>query len=258
MPIKGLFNQKQNHEILLEKIAELEKKQRRLNEIEVQIKRLLKMEEDVASLLKVKGELKNTSIPKKPIQEAKNKRKGREEPYLAEASIIKKITPFIKAVGLMDKQITELEKHIARIHQSQANIYHRLDEIEAKLSGFQTDMEEKDKKTSINKPTEQAVVIKEIRIDKFYLDKYEQNNNFGQLGIKELSGALNIGATFGREVIPKEISDQIKEDMEGFADLKKDFAKGEAEEESSSVDESVSEESETFTEIPIEVISDDE
>lgn len=63
--------------------------------------------------------------------------------------------------------------------------------------------------------------------------------------------------------MPKEISDQIKEDMKG---IKKEFGVGaEAEEssshnkgeESSDTDESL-QEHETFTEIPIEVITEDE
>ena len=46
-------------------------------------------------------------------------------------------------------------------------------------------------------------IFKTLYIDKLYLEKYEQNNNFAQLGIKSLSGALNIGATYGKETIPR-------------------------------------------------------
>lgn len=61
---------------------------------------------------------------------------------------------------------------------------------------------------------QQDSTFKTVYIDKIYLDKYEQNNNFAQLGIKSLSGALNIGATYGSNAIPKKVTEQVKEDIE--------------------------------------------
>lgn len=40
------------------------------------------------------------------------------------------------------------------------------------------------------------IVVEQIRIDTVVVDKIEYNNNFGALGIKELSGQLNIGANY--------------------------------------------------------------
>ncbi len=54
-----------------------------------------------------------------------------------------------------------------------------------------------------SKTTEPPIIIEKINIEKIILDKYELNNNFGQLGIKELRGKLNIGATYGGEFAPK-------------------------------------------------------
>jgi glucan-binding YG repeat protein len=54
------------------------------------------------------------------------------------------------------------------------------------------------------------IIIEKIHIDKIVLDKYELNNNFGQLGIKELKGKLNIGATYGSEFIPKPEEEENK------------------------------------------------
>lgn len=54
-----------------------------------------------------------------------------------------------------------------------------------------------------SKTTEPPIIIEKINIEKIILDKYELNNNFGQLGIKELKGKLNIGATYGAEFTPQ-------------------------------------------------------
>ncbi|WLR43361.1 hypothetical protein LC087_04030 [Bacillus carboniphilus] len=42
----------------------------------------------------------------------------------------------------------------------------------------------------------QSVIVEQINVDKIIIEKYEQSNNFGQLGIKQLEGKLNIGATY--------------------------------------------------------------
>jgi hypothetical protein len=52
------------------------------------------------------------------------------------------------------------------------------------------------------KSKDPPIIIEKINIEKIILDKYELNNNFGQLGIKELKGKLNIGATYGSEFTP--------------------------------------------------------
>lgn len=44
------------------------------------------------------------------------------------------------------------------------------------------------------------IIIQQMHVEKFLVDKYEMTNNLGQLGIKELSGHLNIGATYGAGV----------------------------------------------------------
>lgn len=40
------------------------------------------------------------------------------------------------------------------------------------------------------------IVFQEFSIERVFLDKYEQTNNLGQLGIRELNGKLHIGAVY--------------------------------------------------------------
>ncbi|WP_312472695.1 hypothetical protein [Neobacillus sp.] len=86
-------------------------------------------------------------------------------------------------------------------------------ELKKKLSSLEMDIEELKKsletfeqQTSsdmVIKSTDPPIIIEKINIEKIIFDKYELNNNFGQLGIKELKGKLNIGATYGSEFTPK-------------------------------------------------------
>ncbi|MDQ0197739.1 hypothetical protein [Neobacillus ginsengisoli] len=74
-----------------------------------------------------------------------------------------------------------------------------IEELKKSLLTFQ---EQKQPQT-IEKANDPPIIIEKINIEKIILDKYELNNNFGQLGIKELKGKLNIGATYGSEFTPK-------------------------------------------------------
>lgn len=44
---------------------------------------------------------------------------------------------------------------------------------------------------------EPPIIIEQLYVDKIMVDKVELVNNIGTLGIKELSGILNIGANYG-------------------------------------------------------------
>jgi hypothetical protein len=58
-----------------------------------------------------------------------------------------------------------------------------------------------DSNTESNKTADDRIlppiVIEKLNVERLVVDKVELNNNFGQLGIKELKGRLNIGATYG-------------------------------------------------------------
>ena len=48
------------------------------------------------------------------------------------------------------------------------------------------------------------LMVEKIHIDKVIVEKIDLNNNFANLGIKDLSGTMNIGATYGPGVPPPE------------------------------------------------------
>ncbi|OCA91945.1 hypothetical protein [Pseudobacillus wudalianchiensis] len=118
----------------------------------------------------------------------------------------------------LQMRILALEKNYLLVNEVQAGLLKRVDELIEKWSGAT-------KEEAENSPIQQESVFKTLYIDKLYLDKYEQNNNFEQLGIKSLSGALNIGATYGKEAVPKEITEQVKEDMEKMKVAKEEMEK---------------------------------
>ncbi|SDN24068.1 hypothetical protein SAMN04488137_3710 [Fictibacillus solisalsi] len=85
--------------------------------------------------------------------------------------------PFFKTIL---NAITNHDKNMEEIHL-------HLKQLQAELSEF--------KKDNDSTP---PVVIEHINIETLRIDKYDLTNNFANLGIKDLSGKLNIGANYGQ------------------------------------------------------------
>ncbi|MGA9288159.1 MAG: hypothetical protein WBV93_07365 [Anaerobacillus sp.] len=63
-----------------------------------------------------------------------------------------------------------------------------MDAIKEKVAQLQEEVQEKEESESFN--------VEHLTIEKLIIEKLEYQNNFGALGIKELSGKLNIGANY--------------------------------------------------------------
>ena len=113
-----------------------------------------------------------------------------------------------------------LENNYLLVNEVQAGLLKRVDNLIEKCNELTKKIEETEDSTMQQDP-----ICNTLYIDKLYLDKYEQNNNFAQLGINNLSGALNIGATYGRDAVPKEITEQVKEDIAKMKTVKEEMEK---------------------------------
>ncbi|MEH7748038.1 hypothetical protein V7659_23920 [Neobacillus drentensis] len=113
--------------------------------------------------------------------------------------------------SLINMRVMELEKNYETVNEVQAGIITQIGELVEKHNQI---LQKWEKKESEEIQQNQNPIIKTLYIDKFYLDKYEQHNNIGQIGIHSLSGALNIGATYGKDVIPSRITEEVQEEIE--------------------------------------------
>lgn len=219
MPIKGLFNRNENNDEEIQKLTKrvqtLEQQVKKINSIDVHMNRLLKLEskwkkETISSQYDYN---ERNRIPKRSDKETTKKREAYitvDEHFLTQLSkfISETLAPIQSKVNSLDERLAVMEGHFAImegiIEENRQQTMELKDELE------------KLKKNSIPKKDEQSVVIREIKVDKILLDKYEQNNNFGSLGIKDLGGQLNIGATYGSSTLPTEIAEDLKADFESF------------------------------------------
>lgn len=238
MPIKRIFG-RNNEENSINSTNDYDKQILRINALEVQMKKLLEFEKEIR-LAKygtdklVKDRRSWTEQKKveanKSEQEFHSKRNAENNLQVQKVNeLSQRIDHLEKLVqemmrlhhrprenrssgqeqsdsfSIINRKVRELEKNYLMVNEVQAGILKQMEELAEKLENWEKPEREE---------TEQHPIINTLYIDKFYLDKYEQTNNLGQIGIHELSGALNIGATYGKDVVPKQVTEEIKEEME--------------------------------------------
>lgn len=287
MSMKGFFNPKQTNQHLQTELADFKHQIKRINTLEVHMNRFLKLEPQMGSLIMFKKKLeaqpvlsndssssqrdahKNTEQSyTKDMQETarqlhflkekvaqleqiistQNPRDKKKEavPYpdiasLVEQSVEKQMAPYLEKMTELDNRVSALERSMSLLTEVQVDMLKRTSSLQEKVRLIH----------------QKAALLENapppIHIDKFFLDKYEQNNNIGQVGIKELGGALNIGATYGSGAIPKDFTDQIQKDMEELKNAKSDISSGKPKpaQEDKENSSSAFEKEEAYTEVPI-------
>ncbi|MCD7032961.1 hypothetical protein LRR81_01880 [Metabacillus sp. GX 13764] len=94
-----------------------------------------------------------------------------------------------------------------------AKLHEKLDTVEKKLEALDN-LKDMMAKSSKKEPANGTVIEEvQIKVDKFVLEKLEYNIHMGQIGIKELKGRLNIGATYG-ELFPFQMDEQLGEKID--------------------------------------------
>jgi len=103
------------------------------------------------------------------------------------------------------KKISDLEKKISLLESS-------LSEVKTKAEAKTVTIPSENSNNS--SPT---VHIDHLQVDKIIIERLDYANNFGQLGIRELSGKLNIGSTYEgdfseqiNDIVNKKLGKQAK------------------------------------------------
>jgi hypothetical protein len=219
MPIKRIFNKNAHHEdlnIVKQKIELIEKQLKKFNTLEVQMKRLVNLEKQIGPLSALKEQLikekseKNHHIPYRTYSNEQPSFMEWEKKILAkiEHRIVSKLEPYYRIITDIEERLSHVEAALSGLEKRIQTYKSQLNELREETGHMK--QQQKTQEKSISQP----VIFQEIKIDKMLLDKYELNNNIAQLGIKELSGSLNIGATYEKGIIPPELAEKWKENME--------------------------------------------
>jgi|SRR3954468_19867617 hypothetical protein len=112
---------------------------------------------------------------------------------------------------------------IFRMFTSKKTFTKKISELEIKISSLESKINQittevksisapAEKKAKNSPPTFQ---INHLQVDQIVIEHLDYANNFGQLGIKELSGRLNIGSTYEGDI--SEIVNEIVKEKLGKA-----------------------------------------
>ncbi|MFS0824617.1 hypothetical protein [Bacillus sp. 1P02SD] len=212
MPFKRNFHKANGQEALEKRIATLEMEFKRVNTLEVTMKRFLKMESHFLAIstmnaleesaTKGKKEKKYPSIPddlEDKIIATLEKRMNAQ--WFHEMDKLK------EKLYILTHDITSLKERIQQCESENKQILKEFHEIKEAL-GSQT------------KSNDLPIVYQDIKVERMLIDKYELNNNIAHLGVKDLSGSLNVGATYGTGIIPSDLAEDFLSTMNDFKKAK--------------------------------------
>ena len=112
---------------------------------------------------------------------------------------------------------------IFRMFTSKKTFTKKISELEIKISSLESKINQITTEVkSISAPAEKKAInspptfqINHLQVDQIVIEHLDYANNFGQLGIKELSGRLNIGSTYEGDI--SEIVNEIVKEKLGKA-----------------------------------------
>ena|SRR4051794_6212846 len=107
-----------------------------------------------------------------------------------------------------------------RLFTSNKTFTKKISELENKISSLESKIIDVNKEVkSISIPTAKkesdsppTVQINHLQVDQIVIEHLDYANNFGQVGIKELSGRLNIGSTYEGDISEK-VNEIVKQKL---------------------------------------------
>jgi cell division septum initiation protein DivIVA len=106
-------------------------------------------------------------------------------------------------------KIKELEKKISNL-ETQIKLVKQIKESEQVTK---TPTEEKPLEKENHKEPHPTITVQHLHVESIIIQKVDYANNFGQLGIRDLSGKLNIGTSYEGN-ISKEVEEKIEEKVQ--------------------------------------------
>ncbi|PWA13448.1 hypothetical protein DCC39_00725 [Pueribacillus theae] len=216
MPIKGLFDRNENNDDEINKLTKRVKAlELKTNTLDVHMKRFVKLENKWQSeaFSSTYNKNKQKESPREPEKKETLKREAlsaiQQRLYLQLSEYFsRKLSPIRKEIDSLKDRISVMEKNFSVVKDLMEENLQQTNELKGEIQRMKINL--------TTEREEKPVVIRELKIDKILLDKYEQNNNFGCLGIKDISGQLNIGATYGNSAIPAGIAEELIGDLENL------------------------------------------
>ncbi|WP_010283716.1 hypothetical protein [Bacillus timonensis] len=208
MPFKRNVH-KENNQVALEKrIEKLEREFKRINTLEVTMKRFLKMESNFLAF-------STMSALEESAAKGKKEKQYHSIPDDFEAKIIATVEKRLRAQWFHD--LDKLKEQLDSITHDISSLREQIKQCESENNHILKEFHEiKGALDNQKKSNELPVVYQDIKIERVLIDNYELNNNIAHLGVRDLSGSLNVGATYGTGIIPSDLAEDFLSTMNDF------------------------------------------
>lgn len=215
MSIKGLFNHNEKNDEMNKLIKRVKTLEMKTNSLDVYMKRLAKFENEWRTgTFSTKQSTVDKEVSRKTDKMLALKR---EETTALQKRLYSQLSRYIlQLLGPIQQEIDQLAERTAALEENFSLTEKLLLENQQQIIQCKEEIDKLKKKDKPTTTGDKHVIIRELKVDKIMLDRYEQNNNIASLGIKELGGELNIGTTYGKGSIPGELVDQLTDDLQNL------------------------------------------
>jgi prefoldin subunit 5 len=196
------------------RIHSLEEDSKKIRTCDVHVRRFLTIEKELGSLVALKKKL----TARTPAAETRQSPGPALENKDVERMIDKALGRYIHQIENLEHRLQDTENAIFRLEKENSELRREISSLHA---GTKEDPRKDASSSQTDSKCSPPVIFQEFHIDRFIVDKYELTNNINQLGVKELSGQMNIGATYGGGITPQEFAGSEEEDPD-TPDEKKD------------------------------------
>jgi hypothetical protein len=242
-----------------QKIADLERQLKRLNTMEVEVKRIGQIEKQLG-LINIqnnesKRERQTNLFIQEPIQRSMQEairmelepiRRSMQDAVQAELEPIQRsMQEIVSRLYITEKRLAEAEQELQlykdRLKRNMESDGARHvpstfwetepDELRDAGATQSDDAAGIGEKSNGESHLQPIIIYHQFKVDKMYVDHFDQENTIRNLGIRKLSGKLNIGTSFEKGMVPAEFLEEWQEVSDKMKEKKEELQKAKAEEE---------------------------
>jgi predicted RNase H-like nuclease (RuvC/YqgF family) len=199
------------------RIESLEAETLKFRTCDVHVRRFLTIEKELGSLIA----LKKKFSARTPAPDIKHIPDTALEKKQIEKMIEKTMDRYYHIIDNLQLRLHDSESAISRLEKENSDLKREISSLHSLLPNSTKEQHRPESPSSNDSKCPPPVIFQEFHIDRLIVDKYELTNNINQLGVKELSGQMNIGATYGGGIAPQDLAGSEEESAD-LADKQKD------------------------------------
>lgn len=188
MPIKKILPRNKGNistQDIIHKIEALEHDLKRMNTLEVYLKQVIQIEKKL-NVMQLNNKQNEHTKERRSSEKTEIKNLEQRLMLYMQNIIKQQLDPMQHSIEILTEKVVHLEKRLTTLEKL----------TNKNIAMNETMTNQNNKLCKKCSEDGQPIIYQEFKIEKFFVDQYTQENNLGNIGIRELSGHLNIGTTY--------------------------------------------------------------